>query len=132
MPTRSWRRLWHRTARLPPGPPETLRLAAKAALAQTDPALAKLPPGHPLADVAADLRRMQTAPDAVLMATNAALTRFLPTQLAHLRLPLDAHPVTLDTIPPDFARDWLLPDGRALVQVNPRPEAQTPAGLKTF
>ena len=45
--------------------------------------------------IAGDLRRMQTAPDDVLMAANAALTRFLPTQLAHLRLALSAEPVTL-------------------------------------
>ena len=68
-----------------PVTPEQIRLAAKAALAQIDPALAKLPKDHPLALVADDLRRMQTAPDEVLMATNAALTRFLPDQLAHLR-----------------------------------------------
>ncbi len=111
---------------------EDIRLAAKSALAQIDPALAKLPAGHPLADVAADLRRMQAAPDAVLLAANAALTRFLPTQLAHLRTALGAEPVTLGSIPPDFARDWLLPDGRARVQVNPKPQAQTPAGLSTF
>jgi hopanoid biosynthesis associated RND transporter like protein HpnN len=111
---------------------EDIRLAAKAALAQIDPALAKLPKDHPLGLVAADLRRMETASDEVLMATNSALTRFLPTQLAHLRLALGAEPVTLDSIPADFARDWLLPDGRARVQVNPKPEAQTPAGLKTF
>ncbi len=38
----------------------------------------------------------------------------------------------MSSIPPDFARDWLLPDGRARVQVNPKPEAQTPNGLKAF
>ena len=111
---------------------EEIRMAAKAALAQIDPALAKLPNNHPLSLIASDLRRMQTAPDEVLMATNAALTRFLPTQLAHLRLALSAEPVTLSSIPSDFARDWLLPDGRARVQVNPKPEAQTPSGLKLF
>ena len=31
-----------------------------------------------------------------------------------------------------MARDWLLPDGRARVQVNPKPAAQSPAGLNTF
>ncbi len=111
---------------------EEIRMAAKTALAQIDPALTKLPKDHPLASIAADLRRMLTAPDDMLMAANAALTRFLPTQLEHLRLALSAEPVTLNTIPPDFARDWLLPDGRARVQVNPKPEAQTPEGLKTF
>ena len=111
---------------------QDIRMSAKAALAQIDPALAKLPKDHPLASVADDLRRMQTAPDDVLMAANSALTRFLPTQLAHLRLALTAEPVTLSSIPPDFARDWLLPDGQARVQVNPKPETQTPQGLTSF
>jgi hopanoid biosynthesis associated RND transporter like protein HpnN len=111
---------------------DDIRLAAKAALAQIDPALAKLPKGHPLALIADDLRAMQTAPDDVLMATNSALTRFLPSELDHLRLALTAEPVTLQSIPPDFARDWLLPDGRARVQVNPKPAAQTPQGLNAF
>ncbi|HEY1411586.1 MAG TPA: MMPL family transporter, partial [Rhodopila sp.] len=109
-----------------------IRMAAAAALAQIDPALPKLPKDHPLALVAGDLRRMQSASDAVLMAANTALTRFLPTQLDHLRLALGAEPVTLNAIPPDFARDWVLPDGRARVQVNPKPEAQSPSGLRTF
>jgi predicted RND superfamily exporter protein len=91
-----------------------------------------LPKDHPLASIAGDLRQMQTAPDDVLMAADSALTRFLPTQLAHLRLALTAEPVTLASIPPDFARDWVLADGQARVQVNPKPEAQTPLGLKVF
>jgi hopanoid biosynthesis associated RND transporter like protein HpnN len=115
-----------------PVTPEQIRMAAKAALAQIDPALAKLPKDHPLALIADDLRKMQAAPDEVLMAADSALTRFLPTQLAHLRLALGAEPVTLTSIPPEMARDWVLPDGRARVQVNPKPEAQTPNGLKTF
>jgi hypothetical protein len=115
-----------------PATGEDIRLAAKSALAQIDPALAKLPPDHPLGLVAADLHRVQTASDEVLMKVNAALTRFLPDQLARLRLALTAEPVTLASIPTDFARDWRLPDGRSRVQVNPKPEAQTPAGLRTF
>lgn len=111
---------------------EQIRMAAKSALSQIDPALAKLPKTHKLVAIADDLRRLQTAPDTVLMAADAALTRFLPGQLAHLRLALTAEPVTLASIPADFARDWVLPDGRARVQINPAPEAQTPAGLKMF
>ena len=49
-----------------------------------------------------------------------------------LRLALSAEPVTLHSIPDYMARDWVLPDGRARVQVNPKPAAQSPAGLKTF
>lgn len=111
---------------------EQIRMAARAALGQIDPALRKLAKDHPLALVADDLRRMQTAPDTVLMATDTALTRFLPDQLAHLRTALGAQPVTLTSIPADFARDWMLPDGRARLQVNPKPEFHTPKGLLEF
>jgi hopanoid biosynthesis associated RND transporter like protein HpnN len=111
---------------------EQIRMAAKSALAQIDPALAKLPKDHPLALIAEDLRRLLTAPDDVLLETDAALTRFLPSQLARLRLGLGAEPVSLSSIPTDFARDWMLPDGRARLQVNPKPEAQSPQGLKLF
>jgi hopanoid biosynthesis associated RND transporter like protein HpnN len=111
---------------------EQIRMAAKSALGQIDPALRKLPKDHPLASVAEDLRRMETAPDSVLLSANASLTRFLPDQLDHLRLVLSAEPVSLSSIPEDFAREWVLPDGRALVQVNPTPAAQKPAGLKEF
>jgi hypothetical protein len=38
----------------------------------------------------------------------------------------------LQTIPPDLARDWLLPDGRARVQVLPKPEAGNTKGLADF
>ena len=115
-----------------PVTPDQIRMAAKAALAQIEPALAKLPKDHPLAALAEDMRRLDTAPDDVLTETNAALTRFLPMQLDHLRLALSAEPVTLSSIPADFARDWLLPDGRARIQVNPKPSALSPSGLKTF
>ena len=46
------------------------------------------------------------------MATNAALTRFLPTNSTACATALSAEPVTLASIPPDMARDWLLPNGR--------------------
>ncbi|MDR3538423.1 MAG: MMPL family transporter [Acetobacteraceae bacterium] len=112
--------------------PDQIRFAAKTALAQIDPALAKLPPDHPLAAVAVDLHKLETAPDSVLMATNAALIRFLPDQLDHLRTALGAEPVTFDALPPDVTHDWLLPDGRARIQVNPTPAARTSNGLHEF
>jgi hopanoid biosynthesis associated RND transporter like protein HpnN len=115
-----------------PVTPGQIRLAATTALGQIEPALAKLPKDHVLVAIADDLRRLQTAPDAVLMATDGALTRFLPTQLAHLRLALSAEPVTLASIPPELARDWVLPDGRARVQVNPKTLSLLADGLSTF
>jgi hopanoid biosynthesis associated RND transporter like protein HpnN len=112
--------------------PEEIRLAAKSALAQIDPALAKLPKGHPLAAIAADLHQLEGAKDDVLMATDRALTRFLPEQLDNLRTALNAAPVTLASLPPDVTRDWLLPDGRVRTQVLSTPQARSSAGLQEF
>ncbi len=112
--------------------PDQIRLAAKTALAQIDPALAKLPPDHPLVAVADDLHKLEGASDAILMSTNAALIRFLPDQLDHLRTALGAEPVTFDALPHDVTADWLLPDGRARIQVNPTPAARTSTGLHEF
>lgn len=111
---------------------EQIRLAADTALAQIEPALLKLPRDHPLVDVAADLRKLRTASDAVLTATDTALTRFLPTQLSRLRAALSAEPMTLAGVPPEIARDWLLPDGRARLQVNAKPEALEAIGIHGF
>jgi hypothetical protein len=119
----------------PPSAPITadqVRLAAGVAQAQIDPALAKLPKDAPLAAVDADLRVLSKAPDSVAMAANAALTRFLPLQLDRLRAALNAHKVTRADIPPDISRDWMLPDGRARLQVVPKPDFRAAAGLKTF
>lgn len=118
----------------PPAPitPDQIRLAAKTALAQIDPALAKLPKDHPLVEIAADLHKIGSADDKALLATNSALTRFLPQQLDDLRNVLNAEPATLASLPPDVTRDWLLPDGRARVQVISTPQSNTSAGLHEF
>ncbi|MBV8398934.1 MAG: MMPL family transporter, partial [Acetobacteraceae bacterium] len=115
-----------------PVTPDQIRLAAKTALDQIQHALPKLPQDHPLADIAADLRQLSTASDSVVMATDQALTRFLPMQLNQLRTALDAQPVTLASLPPDISRDWVLPDGQARVQVVPKPEARNSEGLRKF
>ena len=109
-----------------------VRLAARTAVTNLDRAAAKLPPGSEVAGIAEALRRLTTAPDAVLLATDTALTRFLPLQLDRLRKSLDAHPVTLADIPPDIARDWRLPDGRARVHVTAKAEARDSQGLHDF
>jgi hypothetical protein len=112
--------------------PDQVRMAAGVALAQIVPALPKLPKDHPLAEVAADLHQLRDAPDAIEMTVNATLTEFLPLQLQRLRDSLNAHKVKLADVPPDISRDWVLPDGRARLQVLPKPEFQEAGGLTTF
>jgi uncharacterized protein len=115
-----------------PVTPADLRLAASTALKQIEHAMPKLAKDDPLAAMAGDLRRLADAPDDVVMAMNAALTRFLPLQVARLRLALQAHPVTIADIPPGISRDWELPDGRVRVQVLARAEARDSVGLGAF
>ena len=109
-----------------------LRLAAQTAATGLTRATAKLAPGSPIALVAADLRALQAAPDPVLLTANRSLTRFLPAQLNRLRTALTAQPVTLQSIPADIKRDWVLADGRARVQITPKPEASGGPGLNRF
>jgi hopanoid biosynthesis associated RND transporter like protein HpnN len=115
-----------------PVTPADLRLAAATALRQIEHAIPKLSKDDPLVAIAGDLRALQTAPDATLMATNVALTRFLPLQLDRLRMALSAAPVTVADVPPAIARDWRLPDGQVRVEALARPQARDSVGLGEF
>jgi hopanoid biosynthesis associated RND transporter like protein HpnN len=115
-----------------PVQPADLRLAASTALKEIQQALPHLTKDNPLAAIAGDLQKLQVAPDATLMAANAALIRFLPMQLDRLRVALQAKPVSVADIPPEIARDWQLPDGRVRVQAVARPQARDSAGLAAF
>jgi hopanoid biosynthesis associated RND transporter like protein HpnN len=112
--------------------PEEIRKAASNALEKIVPALAKLPSDHVLNPIAGDLKKLVGAPDPMLVAVDQALTRFLPSELNQLRDALGAQPVSLQTIPPELARDWVLTDGRARVQVVPKPSAGSTIGLREF
>jgi uncharacterized protein len=118
----------------PAAPPtaEEIRRAAEDALTQLSPALDKSPPGRELIGIAQDLRQLAAAPDKTVLALNGALTRFLPGQLDQLRSALSAEPVSLQSIPASLARNWLLPDGQARIQVLPKPAARNSRGLARF
>ncbi|HUC71472.1 MAG TPA: MMPL family transporter [Stellaceae bacterium] len=111
---------------------EEIRAAAKKALDALVPALDRPPTDPQLAAIANDLRQLSAAPDKAVLAVNEALTRFLPAQLDQLRAALSAEPVGLQSIPSALARDWLLPDGRARIQVMPKPAARNSRGLAQF
>jgi len=111
---------------------DQVRMAAKVALGQIESALAKLPPSAPLALIAGDLKQLETASDKVALEANDMLTRFLPDELDRLRTALSAEPVTVDTIPASVKRDWVLPDGRARMEVTPKPLSNVTQNLYTF
>ncbi|HEY3909509.1 MAG TPA: MMPL family transporter [Stellaceae bacterium] len=118
----------------PAAPPTAaeIRVAAERAAHALAPSPGKPPADSQLAAIVGDLRRLATAPDALVLAAHQALTRFLPMQLDQLRTALSARPVSLHDIPPSLARDWVLPDGRARVQVLPGPKARDSRGLAQF
>ena len=117
----------------PAAPPtaEQIRAAAVSALTEITPALDKSPDPQ-LAALTRELRQLAAAPDEIVLAVNTALTRFLPTQLDQLRTALSAEPVTLQSIPATLAGDWVLPNGRARLQVLPKPAARSTTGLAEF
>ncbi len=122
---------------LPPDDPRPataaeIRTAARAAQAQIDPALHLLPPGDPLDAIAGDLREVGRAPDSTVDAVGGALTRFLPLELDQLRTALGATPAKVSSVPPDIARNWVLPDGQARVEVLPMAAARNSQGLHQF
>ncbi len=115
-----------------PVTPAQVRAAARVAHDAIASVLPKLRPDDPLRPLADDLAGFDQASDATVMAANAALVRFLPTQLDRLRAALAAKPVTAADVPPDIRRDWMLPDGRARVEVQAKPAAADSRGLHQF
>jgi uncharacterized protein len=76
-----------------------------------------------------------------LLAQSDATTRelaesaFAPSltyDLARLRVSLDPQHVTVGDLPSDLVRDWLLPDGRARVQILPRGNTSNDEVLRKF
>jgi hopanoid biosynthesis associated RND transporter like protein HpnN len=117
----------------PPAPnAAALRASAAATAALLNPALRLLPPTSPLRDIVGDLQTLSTAPDGAVLAANAALVRFLPSQIGRLRVALTAKPVTQADIPANLRRDYVLPDGRARIQVVPKEAVSESDALRRF
>jgi len=103
-------------------PPDAnaLRDAAAKSSAAIAAVAGKLAPDSPLRRIQAALAVYAKMPDAQLLLANDKLTRFLPDELSQLRLVLQATPVTLKDIPQEIARDYVLPDGRARIEIHPK------------
>jgi uncharacterized protein len=71
--------------------------------------------------------------DAVTRAkAEAAVVPSLKNDLAGLRSSLDPEPVGVETLPSSLVRDWVLPDGRARVQVLPKGDPSHNDVLRKF
>ena len=112
-----------------PTPPEVLA-AADACAKDMDQVGAK--GDKPAARLAAALHAVvQQGPSAV-PALEANLAAGIGHRLGDLRQVLQAGPVSLDTVPADFKRDWVAPDGRWRVQVFPSGDTRDNAVLRHF
>jgi hopanoid biosynthesis associated RND transporter like protein HpnN len=109
-----------------------LRKSTVALDAKLDGMMGKLAPDSPLRAIAGDLDRLKSASDGNFLAANEALIRFLPMQLDRLRTALDAKPVTLADVPKDLRDQWVLPDGRALLQVLPKLGVDSGTSIRRF
>src|SRR5260370_39203349 len=66
------------------------------------------------------LMRLAESTAATRSNAEAATVPSLVYDLDQLRNSLDPYPVTVNTLPPDLVRDWVLPAGRARVQALPK------------
>jgi hopanoid biosynthesis associated RND transporter like protein HpnN len=82
--------------------------------------------------LSADLAWLAAAPPAARARVADVLIPGLDTILDQARFSLQAQPVTLDTLPPDFVRTWVAPDGKARIQVLPKGDPNSNTVLAAF
>jgi uncharacterized protein len=87
---------------------------------------------QPAARLAAALRQIIQGGAAAVPTLSANFSDGIGRRLDDLRQVLRAGPVSLDTLPPDFLRDWVAPDGRWRVEVFPRGDTRDNAVLRRF
>jgi hypothetical protein len=82
--------------------------------------------------VAGQLKRLAGADPALRDKARAALVPPLLFDLDQLRKSLAPQVVTVKTLPPNLVRDWMLPDGRAVVQALPKGDPNDTNVLRSF
>ncbi len=90
------------------------------------------PVGVAAGRLAADFDRLAQAPPQTRQRVEAMLVPPLTITLDKLRLSLQASAITRETLPPEFAAEWLARDGRALVQLVPRGDSADNLVLERF
>jgi len=86
----------------------------------------------PAARLAAALQTVAGQGPAALNLLAGNLSAGIGQRMADLREILQASPVSLESIPADFKRDWVAPDGRERVQVFPKGDTRDNATLRQF
>ena len=82
--------------------------------------------------LAEDLGTIADGDEALRARATAAMVPSLNVALDELRSYLQAQPVTLETLPPEIAREWVTPDGRYKVEILPKGDPTDNETLRRF
>src|SRR6266566_4450870 len=82
--------------------------------------------------LADDLAKIASGDEAMRGRAHAAMVPSLNTALDELRNYLQAQPVTLETLPPEIAREWVTQDGRYKVEILPKGDPTDNETLRQF
>jgi len=82
--------------------------------------------------LADDLVKLAGASPAARAAVAKAMVEPLVADLAELRTALKAGPVTRASVPPEIARDWIAPDGRARIEAGMRGDPNDNEAIRGF
>jgi uncharacterized protein len=82
--------------------------------------------------LADDLAKLASGDEAIRGRVHAAMIPSLNTALDELRNYLQAQPVTLETLPPEIAREWVTQDGRYKVEILPKGDPTDNETLRQF
>ena len=82
--------------------------------------------------LADDLAKIASGDEAMRGRVHAAMIPSLNTALDELRNYLQAQPVTLETLPPEIAREWVTRDGRYKVEILPKGDPTDNETLRQF
>jgi uncharacterized protein len=122
---------------LPPRPPasdqETVEALDRAAAALIKAAGEQTTPGADTARrLATSISQLAKADAALRARAEAVFVLPLQSSIDDLRNLLQAEPVTEQSIPPNFAKDWIKPDGQARLQVYPTGDPNDNEVLREF
>ena len=90
------------------------------------------PVGTAAGGLAADFDRLALAPPQTRQRVEAMLVPPLTITLDKLRLSLQASAITRETLPPEFAAEWVARDGKAMVQIVPSGDSADNQVLERF
>ena len=79
-----------------------------------------------------DAKKLSVADASARQAAREALLPPLTIMLGQIQSSLSAEKVSLDTIPKDFATDWVAPNGQARIEVYPKDLSDSNANLQRF